>query len=412
MELLVQTYQVLSCIALAIGLILYFKSLLPDTPRKRTVYRTKNQAECAQIVAGKPLRGTTNTLSVLESRARANKRLVDTFGVNNAFTTKENRRHNDYKSEVGTLLKPDWIVVARTAREQASSHHSWNLVCLVQSFVLKITIYVFFGRDPSKLDDNSVSFVAAEINRLWADSKVPRRAVQWKQQCKLHEALHRLVPDCDPLDPQRNAMNLILPAFETMWRVVLRCFVEVGYRGAVEKEEWIGALKAYLEDPSPLSDQACKENLTVAIVRSLVSETLRLYPPTRHVHRHYESANGTSTLAIADIEGLHRDLDIWGIDADVFKPSRWQSVSVDSRQWKAWMPFGASPLTCPAKSDFGPRMIGILVAALVAAFCDEAYELLEEGLHGDMDIAEFVGPLRCERDSYEKLFLELNELCA
>jgi hypothetical protein len=409
MEFIILIYQLISFIALAIGLMFVLKSLLPDMIRKCTVHRTKDRVECIQIVAGRILHGTKNTLSVLESRARANKRLIDTFGIDNAFTTKENQRHNDYKTEVGTLLKPDWAAVAQTAKEQASSYHLGNLVCLVQSFVLKMTINVFFGCDPLKLDDDSVSFVATEINRLWTESKVSRRAIQWNKQYKLHEALLRLIPDCDPLDPQENPLNLILPAFETMWRVVLRCFVEVGYRGAKEKEVWIAALKAYLEHSGPLSDQACKENVDVATVRSLIRETLRLYPPTRHIHRHFECDNGTSTFAIADVEGLHRDVEIWGADAHVFKPSRWKSISVESQQWKAWMPFGVSPLVCPAKPDFGPRMIGVLVAALVATFCGEAHELLEEGPHGHMNIAEITGPLRCERDSYKMLYLEFHE---
>ncbi|KAI8931112.1 hypothetical protein NX059_012122 [Plenodomus lindquistii] len=412
MEFFGRLYQVFIFTALVVGLAFVLKLVLPDIARTCAIYRTKDQAECVQIIAGKVIYGITNTLTVLESRARVNKRLIDTFGINNAFTTKDSRRHNDHKTEVGVLLKPDWIMVARTAREQARKSHSGNLVCLVQSLVLKMSVKVLFGRDPSKLDSESVSFIAAEINRMWTNSKVPRHTIQWEKQYRLHEALQRVVPDCDPLDPQRNAMNLILPAFETMWRVVLRCFVEVGYRGAVEKEEWIGALKAYLEYPSLLSDRTCEDNAHAAIVRYLVSEGLRLYPPTRHIHRHFESVNGTTTLAIADIEGLHRNAKIWGTDADLFKPSRWKNAGVESWQWKAWMPFGASPLTCPAKPDFGPRMIGILVAALVAAFCDEAYELLEEDLHGHVDIAEFVGPLRCERDAYERLFLKRNEPCA
>jgi hypothetical protein len=412
MELLGHIYRVLCGAFLIIGLIIIYKSLCPNVLRTRKVYLTKDQTECDQIVAGKILLGDTNILSVLEARAIANKRLVDTFGIDNAFTTKVNQRHSNYKSEVGTLLKPDWTMVAQTAREQANDYHSGNLVCLVQSFVLKMTINVFFGIDPSKLDNDSVAFVAAEINRLWTDSKVPHRAMCWKKQYKLHEALYRLVPDCDPLDPQRNAMNLILPAFETMWRVVLRCFVEVGYRSAKEKGEWIRALGVYLKHSTPLSDEACKENLDTAIVSSIVNETLRLYPPTRHIHRQFEFASGTSTLAIADVEGLHRDVRIWGFDAEHFKPSRWTSISVGSRQRKAWMPFGASPLVCPAKPEFGLRMIGILVAALVATYCDGRYELLEEGSRGHMAIAEFTGPLCRKRNSYENLFLEPNEPCA
>lgn len=35
------------------------------------------------------------------------------------------------------------------------------------------------------------------------------------------------------------------------------------------------------------------------------------------------------------------------------------------------MPFGCPPFECPAKPTFGPRMIGVLVGALLTALEDE-----------------------------------------
>lgn len=172
----------------------------------------------------------------------------------------------------------------------------------------------------------------------------------------------------------------------------------------------MAALRIYLENPASQQGHAYEEK-EIVVTSSIVREALRLYPPTRHIHRHFESASGSSTLAIADIEGLHRDTEIWGSDADCFRPSRWASISHESEQLKAWMPFGASPFLCLAKPDFAPRMIGILVAALVDAFADVKYELRVEGPRGQMDMAEFYGPLRSERDSYEELFLEVNAPC-
>jgi hypothetical protein len=283
------------CYTILILILLYvLKLLLSRLHGRCRTYITKNQIECAQIVAGKVLHTSTNTLSVLEARAKANTRLVYTFGIDNAFTTVEIKRQNEYRNQVGTLLKPNWNLFAQAAKEQAKQYYPGNLVCLVQSFVLKMTIHVLFQRNLSSLDDATISFVAAEINRLWTDSKNPRRAVPWSKQHKMHDSLRELVPQCDPLSPQLNAMNLILPAFETMWRVVLRCFIEVRYRGAKETSTWMAALEAYLDNPYAQP----KASKHMSTVDAIVHEALRLYPPTRHIHRVYRYTCGTSRACI------------------------------------------------------------------------------------------------------------------
>lgn len=41
---------------------------------------------------------------------------------------------------------------------------------------------------------------------------------------------------------------------------------------------------------------------------------------------------------------MHRDPDIWGDDAEVFRPERW----VDARPMWRFVPFGGGPRICPA----------------------------------------------------------------
>jgi hypothetical protein len=62
------------------------------------------------------------------------------------------------------------------------------------------------------------------------------------------------------------------------------------------------------------------------------------------------------------------------------------------KQLKGWMRFRGSPFVCPAKSEFSPRMISILVASLVEAFPDAKFELQQGGPRGRMDIAVFHRP--------------------
>ena len=65
------------------------------------------------------------------------------------------------------------------------------------------------------------------------------------------------------------------------------------------------------------------------------------------------------------------------------------------------MPFGGSTFVCPAKQDFGPRMIGVVVAALAAHITprDWKLELCVGGPNGGEELGE--EPLVSDRNKYE-----------
>lgn len=46
-----------------------------------------------------------------------------------------------------------------------------------------------------------------------------------------------------------------------------------------------------------------------------------------------------------EIYCLHQDKDIWGPDADVFRPERWDGL----KPFWNFIPFGGGPRTCPAQ---------------------------------------------------------------
>jgi len=50
------------------------------------------------------------------------------------------------------------------------------------------------------------------------------------------------------------------------------------------------------------------------------------------------------TVVMADVFSCHRDPEVWGADADEFRPSRWEDE--EKRPPLSWLPFGAGPRTC------------------------------------------------------------------
>ena len=107
----------------------------------------------------------------------------------------------------------------------------------------------------------------------------------------------------------------------------------------------------------------------------------------------------------ADIEACHWAKALWGSDVERFVPSRWTNASDEAQ--KSFMAFGFHPFVCPAKQEFGPMVIGTLMAALAENVSSEDWLLklsemssnaaqreLEKALDGE-------GPLVSDRSTYE-----------
>lgn len=315
-----------------------------------------------------------NQLTPRESRARPNQRLVRAFGIDNGFTTTEEHWALDFKSKASAKLRKQqkrmvWQYKSDTANElirrrlQAIPLHGGyiSLNALIQSLTLKSSIELVSSLDPLQLDDDLILDIASCINELWIQSKEAQADCTQGLQ-SLDRALNQ-AQLYDSHDPHKNTLNYLLPAYETLWRVVLRCFLEVTLTTTAEPA-WRDALTAFARNPSDSEFGESASADAGVTVNFIVNEALRLYPPTRRIYREILPASETTARVVAaDIEACHRRTSIWGPDSERFIPSRWMDTTEEMRF--AFMPFGSDPFICPAKPEFGPRMIGLLVANLV-----------------------------------------------
>ena len=153
-----------------------------------------------------------------------------------------------------------------------------TLDSLVRSVCLKIVLHVLFSKEPLELDNESIATITESINTLWIQSKgdsVPSEA----DKEPLQNALKNFSLDMDPPNKRENSLNLIIPSYETLWRVVLAGFLQVTFvRGASPK--WRSALEQFLANPTIAARKEFvqdSEDFPVS-VDHLVKETLRLLP--------------------------------------------------------------------------------------------------------------------------------------
>lgn len=227
---------------------------------------------------------------------------------------------------------------------------------------LKIILHVLFDLDPLGLDDRKISNITEGINNLWIQSKGTGMPVE-SDKHELQEALAQVIPQMERSIPCKSPLNLILPAYETLWRVVLSGFLQVTFVHGVSPI-LKSVLARFLANPTitARTERVHDPETSTVSVDLIVKEALRLYPSVKRVYRqfHMEKRERPENIA-ADIEACQRTKALWGADAECFVPSRWNHASYEAK--KSYMAFGVSPLGCPAKGEFGPMMIGILMAA-------------------------------------------------
>ncbi|KAF2161009.1 hypothetical protein M409DRAFT_70083 [Zasmidium cellare ATCC 36951] len=256
------------------------------------------------------------------ARAQPNQRLQAAFGIDNCFITDDKKRCAEFRGKVAKLIHVEldkWQEFAAAAKaivqkEFDTTDNTIKLFILIQLVTMKMTRKVMWNIDPQAGDnDEAIRGLADEVNK--------HDKPDWHsdQQHDLQKALNEAFPNWTVENP----LNLILPGYETMCRVVLRCFVEVTSRSHENAPQW-----------------------------------------------EKDQETGYDFLVAADVEAMHQDKGIWGATARLFDPSRWLSVD-EKKEDDIFMPFGAAPFRCPAKQHrgvympFGVAMIALLVGALV-----------------------------------------------
>ncbi|XP_052181156.1 uncharacterized protein LOC127794249 [Diospyros lotus] len=133
-------------------------------------------------------------------------------------------------------------------------------------------------------------------------------------------------------------------------------------------------------------------------VTMVIQEALRLYPPAAFVSREVLEEMEIGNLIVPKgvfiwtlIPTLHRDRDIWGEDADEFRPERFANgVSGACKFPQAYLPFGSGGRLCLGR-NLGMVQLKIVLALIVSKFSfslspkyrhSPAYRMTVEPGHG------------------------------
>ena len=332
---------------------------------------------------------------LLKERAEANKRLVRAFHISNTFVSSDPDVHKTFVTQAQQLIRTaqryGWAhfqaIAIDAVQWQLSQHdyHPFQFYSFVQNVTLIVVLVGILQVDKpvQSFSYKDVTLVASRITTLWESSKksepIPPALLE-----ELTTHLRRLVVD-EAQYP--NPLDFVIPSWETLWRVVATT-VAYSYR----EKEIRKAFKEFNACPSDHSfrggDQTSGEDISVS-VKAVVSEVMRVHPPSKHIGRSKSRIwwplflenwiqPGILTMKrTADIEKLLR-CDIWGPDADEFRPSRHSPHLILPYQSQALtFGFGYGPLRCIATS-WAPMAAGVISGAILNGLDISGY-VLEAG---------------------------------
>ncbi|KPI35375.1 uncharacterized protein AB675_9954 [Cyphellophora attinorum] len=361
----------------------------------------------------------------VEARAFPNQRLRATFGVHNIFTSTDVKYNTGFRKDAVQKMQDamsydpgtrdvDWsqliLFIHEAVEKKLSLNHTRRplgiredhrpdeipLAELAQFVTLEVSLRYLFPESAFDYSEPAtVTTLAKKINDLWLQSKSEHLPL-WKDQTDVHELLQDITSQ-DPLDPKENPMNFILPAYETMWRVVFRGLLEINLRRETDDAE-MGGGKPYF---------------TVDVIK----EVFRLYPPTRRIYRQYPEPTGRKQ---ADLEQMHRNINLGGCDPEAFRPQRWvelkQAVAAHKESTKTPVKlknveegFGFMPFAkvCPADQKetraFGWEMVALLITGIIEGL-DEFGEGFALRMDDEDDMLPAIGTaLKSGREDYLSL---------
>lgn len=130
----------------------------------------------------------------------------------------------------------------------------------------------------------------------------------------------------------------------------------------------------------------------------MIQEVLRLYPPAAFVSREALEDTQVGDIIIPQgvclwtlIPTIHRDYNIWGQDADEFRPERFSNgISKACKFPQAYIPFGLGPRLCLGR-NFAMVQLKVLLCLIISKFDfslspkyrhSPAYRMIVEPEHG------------------------------
>ena len=321
---------------------------------------------------------------LLAARAIANERLIHAFDIHSTFVSADPLVRKSTRNQASLVIAAanrrgmeDLQKVASTAIHQYLPSQSIPFDTFVQAVTFHLVAVSLLGAASESLVLTDVITVTNGINTLWQLSKTsspPPRALL----DEINSHLSRWIPD------RTNPLELVIPAWEGMWRVIATAVAH-----AASDETISHAFTTFHISPTEAQFRAFEAEYPS--VEAVITEVLRLYPPSRHITRAIPNVfplpsflphpiAGTlrswlekgSHIEVADIETAQRIG--YGETGATFDPMRYRPSEGNDGCPKI-LAFSKGRLSCLA-SNWAPQVAAIVSAAILDQVDGRGHKLL------------------------------------
>ena len=374
-------------------------------PEPDSVFRSASARMCWSIIACEPFDGCQNYLSRDVSRVLPFGKAQIAFGIENPYTCTDVEFRRTFIRETRRMMAlddEDWRDLSSFITRVGNNMFLYsrmevfneggmdvqvNLTTLVQVITMDVVLWVFFGTTGVDFNQHDMTMFVAEVNAAIQSTKSIEALTRFTENDELKDALTNILRnyEFDFSEPRENPFNIILPAYEPLWRASLSLLVELAFGAGDAEWEFQDALIEYSQNSTcnQFEDYYGKSGVSPC---DIVSESLRLYPPVPEIWRTYQLSdqNTKMTEVCADIGALQTSEAKFGEDAKTFNPQRFKELTPDQLDL-CGMSFGSYPFMCPAFGDFGRRIVGSIVGSLLPTLfvedepSDSPYRLAWQG---------------------------------
>ncbi|KAG1827413.1 uncharacterized protein BJ212DRAFT_1565524 [Suillus subaureus] len=292
--------------------------------------------------------------ALLRARSIPNQRLVKALGISSTFVSDDPGIHDVFTREAKVLItavtaKDGWsrlVDVTESCVNRFLDAESLDYATFVRSVTLSVVLAGLLGTDIEDLDPADVAFVTKAINDRWAQSK--------------------------------SSTGLTTEVLDRINHHIIRWAIAVVYsnRNCLLRD----AFMTYNENPTDDQFRAFANEGTGAqpSVEAIVSEVLRLHPPTRHITRAvvvpWWKRPFVPSVDVADVEEAQKSL-VFGSDPESFNPMRFHASHSAPKRDQLYA-FGHGKLKCVAAS-WAPPAAAVISAKIMAKLDGVAFTLQE-----------------------------------
>lgn len=228
----------------------------------------------------------------LRLRAIENRRVKNAFDIDNSLTTSKSSVHKAFlRTAAEAINKQDrsWTELyghagsflrAEIQNALSQGHRTLPLAECARCMVLAVILFDNFGIDPAATPRAALATITQEINRQWQRSKCEPDVNPSELLNSAVASLNLQSPGSGPKPISPAAiLSLIMPQYETLWRVVMLAFVTAYHHQPAASPD---VVQRTADVPSCLGD-AAKEGEALKLGK------VRTYLPScpSHVYRSY-----------------------------------------------------------------------------------------------------------------------------